>query len=217
MSTTLTPTEEKVYNYLIAFLAENSYQPSIREIGRQFDIKSTKTVSDVLGSLARKGFIQRNQARSRGLRILGAQPVGATRAVPFYSQLAAFGDALAAEHQTDSFVIDRRLAASDNLFCVRAGDNAMATHGIRRDDTILVNPDDAALDGDLVVIRTERIAVVRAFEQRGNAGVLRAADEDVSPLDVMPGDDQMVLGIVCGVFRGAWQSVETGDPSEAAA
>ena len=44
MSDVLTPTEEKVYQYLIEFLATNSYQPSIREIGRQFDIKSTKTV-----------------------------------------------------------------------------------------------------------------------------------------------------------------------------
>ena len=91
MSNTLTPTEDKVYQYLIEFLAANSYQPSIREIGRQFAIKSTKTVSDVLGSLARKGYIQRNQARSRGLRILGSHSPGATRALPFYSHVAAFG------------------------------------------------------------------------------------------------------------------------------
>ena len=68
MSDALTPTEDKVYQYLIEFLAANSYQPSIREIGRQFDIKSTKTVSDVLGSLARKGYIQRNQARMEKAR-----------------------------------------------------------------------------------------------------------------------------------------------------
>lgn len=217
MSTELTPTEDKVYRYLIAFLAENSYQPSIREIGREFDIKSTKTVSDVLGSLARKGYIQRNQARSRGLRILGAQPTGTTRVVGFFARLSALGPALVPELQTDSIIIDRRLAQSDAVVFLRVGDDAMAAHGIRRNDTILVNPDDAALDGDLVAIRAGHDAVVRMFEQRGNAGVLHAAADDVTPLDVLPGDEQIVLGIVCGVFRGAWQSAATGDPSAAAA
>ncbi len=52
MSEPLTPVERKVYQYLIDFLAENTYQPSIREIGKRFRIKSTKTVSDLLHALA---------------------------------------------------------------------------------------------------------------------------------------------------------------------
>ncbi len=217
MSTALTPTEENVYRYLIAFLAENSYQPSIREIGREFSIKSTKTVSDVLGSLARKGYIQRNQARSRGLRILGAQPTGATRAVPYYSRLAALGPAFVDAFQTDAIVIDRRLVPSGAAVFLRVGDDAMAPHGIRHNDTVLVNPAATALDGDLVAIRAEHDAVVRMFGHRGDTGLLHAAADDMTPRSVMPGDEQVVLGIVCGVFRGAWQSVSTGDPSAEAA
>lgn len=217
MSNALTPTEEKVYQYLIEFLAANSYQPSIREIGRQFDIKSTKTVSDVLGNLARKGYIQRNQARSRGLRILGAQSPGATRAVPLYGSLSAFGPAITPELRTDSVVIDRRLAPSDNVFFVRVSDDAMAERFIRRDDTVLVNPDYAALDGDLVAVRVEHEAVVRVFEQRGNDTVLSAASPDVEPIDVPPGDDQVVLGVVCAVFRGTLQADDAVDPNAVAA
>jgi hypothetical protein len=46
MSDPLTPIERKVYHYLLDFLAENTYQPSVREIGRRLRIKSTKTVTD---------------------------------------------------------------------------------------------------------------------------------------------------------------------------
>jgi repressor LexA len=67
----LTSTERKVYHYLLDFLAEHTYQPSIREIGSTFQIKSTKTVSDILQSLAKKGYIERAAARSRGVRLLG--------------------------------------------------------------------------------------------------------------------------------------------------
>ena len=217
MSNTLTPTEEKVYQYLIEFLAANSYQPSIREIGRQFDIKSTKTVSDVLGNLARKGYIQRNQARSRGLRILGAHPTGGSRSLPYYSRVSAFGTAITAEHQSDALVIDRRLAPSDSAFFLRVSDDGMAALSIRRDDTVMVSPDVAALDGDLVAVRAGHGAVVRAFRQHGNTVSLIAADDNVDPITVPPGDDQVIIGFVCAVFRATLQADDAIDPSAEAA
>ena len=51
MTEPLTQLERRVYHYMIDFLAENTYQPSIREIAKRFRIKSTKTVSDILQSL----------------------------------------------------------------------------------------------------------------------------------------------------------------------
>ena len=54
----LTRIETQILDYLIEYLRRNTYQPSIREIGRQFDIKSTKTVSEHLQSLADKGWIE---------------------------------------------------------------------------------------------------------------------------------------------------------------
>ncbi|MBC7844302.1 MAG: repressor LexA [Gemmatimonadaceae bacterium] len=215
MSNALTSTEEKVYQYLIEFLAANSYQPSIREIGRQFDIKSTKTVSDVLGSLARKGYIQRNQARSRGLRILGAHGA-TTRAVPYYERLAAFGPPVSADQRTDSILIDRRLAPGDGSFCVRIVDSAMASCGIRANDTVLVNPDFAAMDGDLVAVRVGREAVIRTFQQRGNDTVLVAPSDDVPTIAVPAGDEQIVLGVVNAVFRGVLITDSVDGEAEAA-
>src|SRR5918997_7113464 len=85
MSEPLSPTEKRVYQYLLDFLAENTYQPSIREIGKRFRIKSTKTVSDILGSLAQKGYIERDPSRSRGVRLVGYSGIGGTAAVPYYA------------------------------------------------------------------------------------------------------------------------------------
>ena len=217
MSGVLTPTEEKVYQYLIEFLAANSYQPSIREIGRQFDIKSTKTVSDVLGSLARKGYIQRNQARSRGLRILGAQ-AGGTRSVPYYGHLAVLGPAVTPEMRSDTIVLDRRLAPSDDAFFVRVGDDAMAAHGIARDCTVLVNPDFAAIDGDLVAVRVGNDAVIRTFALRNGAIQLVATAPEVAAIELRAGDEEVMLGVVHAVFRGALQfSTVAPSTAEAAA
>jgi len=212
MSNTLTPTEEKVYQYLIEFLAANSYQPSIREIGRQFDIKSTKTVSDVLGSLARKGYIQRNQARSRGLRILGAQ--GSTsRQIPYFRQVSAFGPAASPEARVDSVIIDRRLAPGEDAFFARVADDAMAPVGVRRDATVLVCHESPPIDGDLVAVRVGHDVVVRTFERHGEIVLLAAAAPDVKPIHLLAGDDQLVLGVVHAVFRHAIEAATAADPS----
>ena len=73
---------------MIDFLAENTYQPSIREIARKFRIKSTKTVSDLLHALESKGYIQRDESRSRGVRLLGFAAAGATQPVPYYGRMS---------------------------------------------------------------------------------------------------------------------------------
>src|SRR3954465_4838544 len=99
MSEPLSPIERKVYHYLIDFLAENTYQPSIREIGRKFRIKSTKTVSDLLKSLASKGYIERDPSRSRGVRLLGFSGSGTVQPVPYYGKIHAGTPALLPEHR----------------------------------------------------------------------------------------------------------------------
>src|SRR6185369_13874815 len=88
MTEPLTPLERRVYHYLIDFLAENTYQPSIREIARKFRIKSTKSVSDILIGLANKGYIERQDARSRGVRIVGFASTTQTQPVPVYRRLS---------------------------------------------------------------------------------------------------------------------------------
>src|SRR5829696_10030296 len=71
MSEPLSKMERRILDYLVEYLRRNTYQPSIREIARRFGIKSTKTVSEYLQSLADKGWIERDPSRSRGVRVIG--------------------------------------------------------------------------------------------------------------------------------------------------
>src|SRR5918997_2258637 len=91
MAEPLTPIERRVYHFLLDFLAENTYQPSIREIGKKFRIKSTKTVSDLLQSLSAKGYIERDPSRSRGVRIVGYSGPTRVQTPPYYDRVSAGG------------------------------------------------------------------------------------------------------------------------------
>src|ERR1700760_3988269 len=130
MSEPLTQLEKRVYHYMIDFLAENTYQPSIREIARKFRIKSTKTVSDLLHSLEHKGYIERDESRSRGVRLLGFAAAGATQPIPYYGRIHAGEPHLLPEHRKGFITVDRRFLPSDDAFFLKISGDSMKGRGI---------------------------------------------------------------------------------------
>jgi repressor LexA len=201
MNEPLTPLERRVYHYLIDFLAENTYQPSIREIAKKFRIKSTKTVSDLLASLSQKGFIERDQSRSRGVRIVGFSGTANTQPVPFFGKVHAGEPALLPEHREGYITMDRRFLPSDDVFFLKIKGESMIGRGIFDSDYVMVSPSTRAKDGDIVAARLGDEATVKTLTHKGATIVLEPANDAERAIEVGPRDDFAVLGVVCGVFR----------------
>lgn len=201
MAKPLTLTERRVYHFLLDFLAEHSYQPSIREIGKRFRIKSTKTVSDILGTLAEKGYIERDPSRSRGVRILGYVAPIETQPVPIYREIAPGDAPLAPEFRDGYLTIDRRFLPNDDVFVLRIAGDSMIGRGIFDNDFVLVDPSTRALDGQIVAARLGALATVKTLTHRGGTIVLEPANPAERDVAVGPTDSFAVLGVVCGVFR----------------
>lgn len=175
----LTQMERRVYHYLIDFLAENTFQPSIREIARRFRIKSTKTVSDILIGLTNKGYIERQEARSRGVRLVGFATSTRTQPVPVYARVSVGEPALRPEHRSSFVTMDRRFLPSDDVFLLTMRGDSLIGRGVVDGDLVLVSPSTRPKDGDIVATRAGGDATFTAFGR----------------------DDHAVLGVVCGVFR----------------
>jgi repressor LexA len=206
MTEPLTPLERRVYHYLIDFLAENTYQPSIREIAKKFRIKSTKTVSDLLASLSQKGFIERDQSRSRGVRIVGYGGQTSTQPVPYYGRVHAGEPALLPDHRMGYLTMDRRFLPTDDVFFLRIKGDSMVGRGIFDSDYVLVSPSTRAKDGDIVAARLGDEATIKTLTHKGGTIVLQPANDAERAIEVGPKDDFAVLGVVCGVFRPFMES-----------
>jgi repressor LexA len=143
MPQALTDLERRALDYIVEYLRENTYQPSIREIGRRFGLKSTKTVSELLQSIESKGYIERDPSRSRGVKLLGVTLRSGSVSVPV----------LGPEGETvDRIEMDRRVTGPAGSYFLTATDNHLATEGIREGDLLLVEPVSASTEtGDLVV------------------------------------------------------------------
>jgi len=201
MAEQLTKLESSVYHYLLDFTAANTYQPSIRDIGKQFKIKSTKTVSDLLQSLARKGYIERDPARSRGVNLLGFGAAMRTQPVPFYGKIHAGEPALIPEHRQGFITLDRRFIPSDEVFFLKVKGDSMVGRCITEGDFVLVNPREEPKDNDIIAARLGEEATVKTYRKRNGAVVLEAANPAERDITVQPGTDFGVLGVICGVFR----------------
>ena len=206
MTEPLTPLERRVYHYLIDFLAENTYQPSIREIAKKFRIKSTKTVSDLLGALSVKGYIERDQSRSRGVRIVGYGNQSSTQPVPYYGRVHAGEPALIPDHRIGHLTMDRRFLPTDDVFFLRIKGDSMIGRGIFENDYVLISPSTRAKDGDIVAARLGEDATIKTLTHKGGTVVLEPANESERAIEVGPRDDFAVLGVVCGVFRPFMES-----------
>ena len=192
----LTPIEEQVYHFLLDFLADRTFQPSVREIAERFRIASTKSVADLLASLERKGYIAREAGRSRGVTLLGFAGAAGTVPVPVMrpdgEQRAMIDDGF--------LTLDRALIAASDAFLCRAFPHGASEVGVLEGDLVIVHPSERARDGDTVVVRVGGALLVRAMQRIG-INIRLAPSGERPALDLGPMDDYAVLGVLGGVIR----------------
>jgi repressor LexA len=195
----LTDLERDVLDYLVEYVRDHTYQPSIREIGATFGIRSTKSVSELLQSLADKGWIERDPARSRGVRLLGLDLRSEGISVP-HVDVHLIDPVL--HDPLDNLILDRRIVGSAACFMISMVGNSMRESGIRDGDLLVIEPTPhGELDeGDLVAARVGEETTVQRLLPRDDD------DRDPGGLEG-PSDAHMnapsthVLGRVVAVLR----------------
>jgi repressor LexA len=200
----LSKMERRILDFLIDYLKRNTYQPSIREIGRRFNIKSTKTVSEHLQALADKGHIEREASRSRGVRIVGLELQNANAVtVPYYGKIAAGQPALLRDHVDAEFSLDPKLVGCAESFVLQVRGDSMEGMGILDGDMVVVEPadPDEIQNGEIVAARLDGGATVKRYFARNGEVMLEPANSDFAPILVNNHDDFAVLGRVTGLFR----------------
>ncbi len=208
MNDPLTLAERKVYHLLIDFLADHTYQPSVREIARRCRIRSTRTVVELLASLEDKGFIEREHGRSRGVKLLGFESLAGVQPIPLYARVNPRVPYLTPENRERFVAVDRRFLLSNDSFFLKVAGQELADRGVRDGDWVLVSPPTRAKDGDLVAARIGSDVLVRAATHLGAVLSLGTGVAGDKELFLGPTDDFAVLGAVTAVWRPIAERIE---------
>ncbi len=210
----LTERQNQVLEYIRSSISRRGYPPTLREIGAHMGIRSTNGVNDHLRALERKGYLTREDMKSRALRPCEAtdtrQQADATEdeheliEVPVVGRVAAGMPLLAEENVLDTVRIDRTLIRGGReVFGLRVTGDSMIDAGIFSGDYIFVRKQLTAQRGDIVVALIGDEATVKYYYPEKDYVRFQPANAQMAPILVRATDFKptMLLGVVVGVFR----------------
>lgn len=212
----LTARQRQVLSFIEHSVRERGYPPTIREIGQHMDIRSTNGVNDHLLALEKKGFLERQDLKSRALRVKGLgtgaaeaeQPAPALLAdvvaIPLVGKVAAGQPILAVESREDTVHVDRFLVGDHrDVFALRVKGDSMIDAGIFDGDFLFVRKQSSARSGDIVVAMINEEATVKYFYPERDRVVFKPANSRLLPIEIKRSDFKPVdlLGTVVGIYR----------------
>jgi len=215
----LTKRQEQTLDFIRSSIRERGYPPTLREIGEHMGIRSTNGVNDHLRALERKGYLRREDMKSRALRVVGREEDGNGSSaggsggggsdddvieVQVLGRVAAGLPILAEENVVDSVRIDRMLVkGSQDVFGLRVQGDSMIEAGILSGDYIFVRKQSTAERGDIVVALIGDDATVKYYYPERDYVRFQPANAQMAPILVRATDfkSTMLLGKVVGVYR----------------
>lgn len=194
----LTERERRVYDYICGVIEKNGYSPSVRDIKNALGIKSTSTVHSYIERLESKGYITREQGKSRTLRTENL-PKTRTVKIPILGQVAAGLPILATEN-LDGYVEFSLPAdtASAELFALRVKGQSMIEAGIMDGDVVIVDRTCYVENGTIAVVLVDDEATVKTFFKEDGHFRLRPENREMKPIIVK---DAAILGKVIASVR----------------
>lgn len=212
----LTERQRAVLDFIVESIHDRGYPPTLREIGNHLGIRSTNGVNDHLRALERKGYLTREDMKSRTLRptpdVLRAHPIDEPVAqyddddmveVPILGRVAAGQPIEAIEEPEDTVRIDRMLVGARDVFGLRVAGDSMIEAGIHDGDYVFVKKQLTAPRGAIVVCLVGDEATCKYYFPEKHHIRLEPANAQMAPILIPRTDwrDTQILGIVVGVYR----------------
>jgi repressor LexA len=212
MKDKLTDRQEEILTFIKQFTLDSGYPPTLREIGKHFQISSTFGVKRHLEALVKKGFINIESNASRGISMIRKNSEDLLDRsfrdddvfvkIPVIGRVAAGIPINAVENLEGSLVVDPSfLKKAEDAFALRVKGDSMINAGINDKDLVIVSPKEQAKNGDIVVAMLNDEATVKKFEFINNKIRLIAENNAYLPIEVKNEDDFKLIGKVKGVVR----------------
>ncbi len=188
----------EILSYIRSVQQEQGLPPTIREIGKAFNISSTNGVRYYLTMLEKAGYLKRKGKVSRGSSLLSTM----TRpGIPLVGRVAAGEPILAEQSIEDTLDVGQVFGDTSGLFALRVRGDSMIEAGILEGDLVVVRQRDQARPGDIVVALLKDEATVKYYRPRNDRIELVPANQKYQPIHVGPDEEFRILGVVTGVLR----------------
>ncbi len=198
----LTSKQNQVLDYLKQFIAKKGYPPTVREICSALNLSSPATVHAHLNTLVDKGYIRKNNSKNRAIELLVKNEYETDDAteIPLLGKVTAGNPIEAIEMPDEYFTIPTYLIpARKEVFALKVNGESMINVGIHDNDIVIVQKQQVANNGDIVVAMTEDNEVtLKTFYKENGYFRLQPENDTMAPIIL---DKVSIVGKAIGLYR----------------
>jgi repressor LexA len=206
----LTKRQQEIFDFIKRYSANHGYPPTVRDIGKAVGLASSSTVHQHLANLEKIGLLRRDPSKPRAIEMLDKaveqvdKAVGSVRnllgseGLPLVGAVAA-GEPVLAQENIEEYVQVPELAGGDKgEYVLRVRGDSMKNAGILEGDHVVVQGQQTARNGEIVVALVGEDATVKRFFRESDHVRLQPENETMDPIR---SKEVQILGRVVGVLR----------------
>ena len=202
----LTKKQEETLTFIKKFMVEHGYPPSVREIWKGMDLSSPATVHTHLKELEKKGVIRKESSKFRTIELLVDNEFDFKDdkedvvSVPLLGKISCGNPIEAIENPDEFFTLPASLIpAKESIFTLKASGESMINVGIYDGDIVIIQKQNVARNGDIVVAMTEDNEVtLKTFYKEEDHIRLQPENDTMSPIIL---SNCKILGKAIGLYR----------------
>lgn len=193
--------QSEILEFIKNYLQDKGYPPSVREMCIGVNLKSTSSVHSHLETLEKNGYIKRDPSKPRAIEIVDDEFNLGRREivnVPMVGTITAGEPILAVENIDGFFPLLPEYMPNSDTFMLKVKGESMINVGIYDSDKIIVQKQNVAYNGDIVVAMIEDEVTVKTFYIEDGYYRLQPENDNMDPIY---SDNVSILGKVIGLFR----------------
>ncbi len=202
MPVTLYKRQKQILEYINQYIQKFGYSPTLQQIAEAINVNSLATVHEHLEALAKKGVIRRYKGAVRGIEVLERKmdQISSGLELPVLGFIAAgqpiepHTDPNASLDVSPSLVSGKRPA-----FILQVKGDSMVEEGIFDGDYVVIEQQEEAKNGDIVVALLENgLATLKRYFREATRIRLEPANAKMAPIFTRK---VKIQGKVVGVVR----------------
>ncbi len=195
----LTDRQREVLDFIIRWIEEQGFPPTLQEIAERFRLASVNAARDHLRALERKGYLRRRAGASRSLTLEPA--ARAPRGHPIVGTVPAGTPVLGEENFEGYLDLNEYFGRGEGTFLLRVRGESMIGAGIHDGDIVVVHYQKEVARGEIGVVFIDGEATVKRIFPEKDGWRLQPENPALEPVRVRRGTEFTIAGKVIGVIR----------------
>lgn len=200
----LTKKQGEILDFIKVYVANHGYPPTVREIAKKLKVNSPATIHSHLNKLVEKKYIKKDDSKNRAIELLVDNEYlnknESIVSIPLLGNIKAGLPIEAIENPNNFFEVPSYLIPKNKeVYALNVSGDSMINIGIYDNDIVLIEKQNIARNGDIVVaMNDENEVTLKTFYKEKGHFRLQPENDTMEPIIL---NNVTILGKAIGLYR----------------